>query len=946
MRFSEINRLRQLLLALLLCWYLPAQAQRITDPLLKNIVKSTVGAYDKKPVEKLYVQTDKPAYLTGDTLRLKAYLLNGHYLGPSALSGILYVELDNEAGKNIKRLMLPVSYGQAWADMPLDTADVKQGNYTLRAYTNWMRNFGDDYIFKKNITVSGHRSNPVIVNSLFKKTGNQVEGELQLRLLDGRLVSFKDVEIKLMSGKKNVSKDKLTTDPNGKIKLNFVMPESPEPLSIKAMVAGNAELTIPVTLPRAENIDVQFMPEGGALLAGIQSKVGIKAIGEDGKGINVSGKIYNSKGEEVGIINTAYKGMGSFDFTPQAGESYTAKLNGINKSYPLPPVNLAGTSFSIIAKHPDSLTLHIQSTQSGNINYYLIGQARGVVCYAEPVSLSKGKITKSIAKTLFPTGIARFTLLNSVQQPVNERIAFIDHKDELRFNIQPNKANYTMRDSIALSVNVTDKNGKPVQGSFSMAVTDNSQVEVDSLGDNILANLLLTSDLKGEIEHPGYYFTGNKDVELDNLLLTQGWVGYDWKEVLSPERKPLAYQPEKEFIISGKVTNAFGKPIEKSPIVLLISKPLIALDTLTDREGRFVFRNIWPVDTAIFKLQARNKNNKEFNVGITMDEQTFPEFKPDPSTPTPWYVNTDTTLLRNANSAIAEQKAKDDYKGEGTQLKQVEIKAKKVVKGSKNLNGPGEADLVLDEKDMLKAGKISLTDLLNEKITGIQEEGMWRPSPSAGARPMSYMLYGKRISFVFDGIDIDKFFFPSMLDDDIRLANLKGIEKQRMKERIYSNERKAYIKSLLNYYTAEDVIGVEMMFNPKYNSSYASVAIMGPNGVYTPNFDTHVYIEITTRTKHGPFMKVTPGTYLYKPLAFTLPKQFYSPKYTVNNKTTAIGTDMRSTIFWEPNIITDANGKATVSFYSADKAADYSVIVEGTDMSGGLGFGKKEIKLK
>jgi hypothetical protein len=942
MRFSNIYKLQPVLLLSLVCFYFSAQAQRITDPLLKNIVKTTQSAYDKKPFEKLYVQTDKPVYLIGDTLRLKAYLLNGDYRSPSALSGILYVELDNEAGKNVKRLMLPVSDGLAWADMALDTADVKQGDYMLRAYTNWMRNFGEDYIFKKNITISGHRDNPLLVSSLFKQTDKQVETALQFRMLDGRLVSFKDVELKLMSGKKNVSKDKFTTDPNGKVTLNFAMPEGNEPLSIKAMIKGNVELTIPVALSRPENIDIQFMPEGGALVAGISGKVGIKAIGEDGKGINVSGKLYNSKGEEVGIINTLYKGMGSFEFTPKTGETYTAKLNG--KSYPLPLVKPAGTALTVTSSNADLLNINIKATPDRGGNYYLVAQARGVVCYTEPVNLGSGVVNKSVDKNLLPTGIVRFTLIGADQQPVNERIVFVNHQDEFHFNIQPDKNSYATRDSIGLALQVTDKDGKPVQGSFSMAVTDNSQVKIDSLGSNILTNLLLTSDLKGEIEQPGYYFAGNKEIELDNLMLTQGWVGYDWKEILSPETKPIAYQPEKEYVISGTVTNAFSKPLERSRIVLMSKFPLVFADTLTDKNGRFRFKDIWPVDTAIFKLQARNKNNKEFNVTIKMDEQTFPQFKPGSLVSAPWYVNTDTALLNNATSLVAEEKAKKEYRGEGTELKEVSIKAKKIVKGSKNLNGPGEADLVLDEQDMLKAGKKTLIELLNEKIPGIQEEGFWSPSMAETPIPMSYVLHGKRVSFVFDGLDIDKFFFPDTSSDNPRLKGLKGKALKEMKDIIYMTERKYYIKPLLDYYTAEDIRGVELMFQSKYNMSYASNLLPG-KGLQHPSFDTYAYIEITTRSKQGPFMKVTPGTYLYKPLAFTLPKQFYSPKYTIANKTTAIGTDMRSTIFWEPNIITDATGKATVSFYGADKAADYSVIIEGTDMNGGLGFGKKEIKL-
>jgi hypothetical protein len=358
--------------------------------------------------------------------------------------------------------------------------------------------------------------------------------------------------------------------------------------------------------------------------------------------------------------------------------------------------------------------------------------------------------------------------------------------------------------------------------------------------------------------------------------------------------------------------------MEKSPIVLLGNKPVVAMDTLTDKDGRFTFTNVWPVDTAIFKLQARNKKSKEYNVTIKMDEQTFPEFKPDKFIPAPWYVNTDTTLLNNAVSLVAEEKAKKEYKGEGMELREVNIKAKKIVKGSKNLNGPGEADLVLDEQDIFKAGKKTLAELLKEKIPEIQEIGLFKPCMGCKGIPTAYLVYGKKIHLVIDGLDVDK--FNSDLD--------------------FSATKRTYIKDYLDYYTAEDITGIEYMFNPKYGRSYARADFKDLGA------EKHAFIEITTRTGHGPFMQATPGAYLYKPLAFVLSKQFYSPKYTATNKNTAVGTDMRSTIFWEPNIITDAAGKATVSFYSADKAADYSVIIEGTDMSGGLGFSKKSIQLK
>nr|WP_294796289.1 hypothetical protein [uncultured Mucilaginibacter sp.] len=893
--------------------YLKSNAQKITDPVLKNLVKAIVNANAMKPVEKLYVQTDKPYYTVGDTIRLKAYLLNADYFTGSARSGLLYVELDDQNGKMAKRVLFPVVEGLSWGDIALDSTEIPKGNYTLHAYTNWMRNFGEDYIFKKSISISQYENNPLLVNTAFKQADDKVEGEIKLSLLDGRIQAFKDVDMRILNGKRSLARNSLTTGIDGTARFSFALPYDDEKaaLTIKAKVKDNPEFTIPIALNRPEETDVQFMPEGGTLVTGLTTVVGVKAISEDGKGINVNGKLLNSKGQEIASISTLRKGMGRFVFTPKIGETYTVKIDGISKTYSLPAVVAAGTGLSV-SSNKDSLIVSVNGTDITG-TYYLMGQARNVVCYVETINFANlGLISKSVAKSLFPTGIVHFTLLNSNYISLNERITFVNHHDELSIKVDTEKPIYGLRDSIAISLKVTNKTGEPVSGSFSIAVTDDNQIKTNSLGSNIRNNMLLTSDLKGEVEEPEYYFSGSKDLELDNLLLTQGWVGYDWKDVLYP-KYPLGYKPEPEFTIRGKVINAFGKPVEKSPVVLFASRPLLIVrDTLTDNAGKFSFSDIFPVDTAIFKIQARNKRNKEFNVGIEMDVVKPPGFKSAMQLQ-PWYVNADTTLLGSLKIKTQENVAQSLYRGEGTQLKEVKIKAKKVVPGSKNLNGPGEADLILDEEEMKKADKKTLTDLLREKIPAIMEHGLWTPClASCGAIRYDYTLNFKRLHFVFDGMNLNLFGGMGM-------------------------SRYTFIKSYLDYYTAEDVTGIELMFNSKYAGAY--VPIGGEYGV-------DAYIEITTRSKQGPFMKVTPGTYLYKTLAFTLPKQFYRPKYTIVNRDKAIGTDMRSTIHWEPNLTTDVLGNANFSFYSADKPGGYTIIIEGGDLNGQIGYGIRKIKIK
>jgi hypothetical protein len=936
---------------------------------LKNYVSAISGIHDIKPVEKLYVQTDKPYYTTGDTLHFKAYLLNGDYLTPSERSGLLYVELDGPDGKAAKRIMVPVEDGVTWGDIVLNAIDIPEGSYTLRAYTNWQRNFGEDCIFKKDISIAATNGGALLVNAGFAKKNGKVEGVLQFNSLDGHVQALKDIQLKIMNGKKNLSKDKLTTGADGSVKVNFAIPEtaSIKDMSIKAQdvskgVANALELNIPVTINRLDNTDIQFMPEGGKLVADIKTKVGFKAIGEDGKGTNITGMIVDSKQNQVANIKATHAGMGSFTFTPKAGENYTARINGINKPFNLPTINPDGIALSV-TQAADSLNIMIATNQlitnQPATNYYLIGQSRGVVCYAEAVSLGgMQSVKRALEKDKFPTGIARFTIINQNHQPVNERQVFINHQDNLNITIETDKANYTTRDSVGINITVKDKDGKPVQGDFSLVVTDDSQVKKDSLAGNILSNLLLTSDLKGNIEEPNYYFIApeKKEQDLDNLLLTQGWVGYDWQDVFYPNNKPIDYKAEKEFTVNGTVTTAFGKPIEKSQVILIANHPLLIKDTLTNANGRFTIKNVFPVDTAIFKLQARNQNGKERNVKIEMDNFKAPEF-PAITKSTPWYTNTDSTLLKNTQVKAAQIQAVSNYNGQGKMLQEVVINAKKVIPTSKNLNGPGEADQIIDQEELEKADKMTLLDLLYKKIKGfdvgpftpIKRE--YPPSLQVGMYVMkdfplksfkdqdtalifwhaqlehrnhipwrqSFKIVEKEVHFIIDGVDLDHFY-----EDSFEYFPL-------------DTKRYYYIKRYLEYFTAEDITGIELMTSPKYTANYNVDFDQYKDRPTNGRSNTIAYVEITTRSKQGPFMEVTPGTYLYKTLPFSLAKQFYSPKYTVKNKTAAIGTDMRSTLYWEPSIITDPMGKASVSFFTADKQVPYTIIVEGINSSGELG---------
>jgi len=399
---------------------------------------------------------------------------------------------------------------------------------------------------------------------------------------------------------------------------------------------------------------------------------------------------------------------------------------------------------------------------------------------------------------------------------------------------------------------------------------------------------------------------------------------------------PILYPAEQDFIIKGSVKNLFNKPVSNTHVILFSKKPTFVMDSITNKDGRFIFRNIVPLDTPAYLLQARNKNGKSFNVGVEVEEFKPPVFMAAAENIAPWYVNSDTALMNYAKDKISAKKQQDKIAGGGGHvLKEVVIPAKKIIKDSQNLNGPGNADVVIDEEELEKAGKKTFLQLLQEKIPGFKEDFMLLSSPrSAKAAknrilakfiidaPLNspesyrdenwYYINGKPVKFIIDGISLYKIItmsYPAIIN----------------------------INDYLNSHSAEDIKGIEVNSSTKYASRYVPMEwamSVAPSDM--------AFVEITTRSGGGPGISNTPGTYLYKPLPFSLSKQFYEPKYTVKNRNIAV-KDYRSTIYWEPNLVTDKDGNATVSFYAADGKGPYTLILEGTDWNGAIG--SKRVKI-
>lgn len=941
------------------------QAQLPEAPVSKSndLVKAMQGMQQRMPAEKLYVHTDKSYYNVGDTIWFKAYLFDAATLTASKRSGLLYVELNSDTAESVRKISIPIKDGTGYAQIGLSRKVFREGGYTLRAYTNWMQNFGDDYFFTKRFYLGVPSQGTWLVRSSSKigkaENRDQLQTELFLSNPDQSAAGLKNVEVRVMEGDLLRYKVQKQTSVEGKLSVDYELKEKADGRNIRLEIVttnpGDAKqrLIVPVNVMRNQNIDLQLLPEGGKLVGGLKSTVGFKALGEDGKGMFVSGAVYDSKNNQVAAFSSLYRGMGSFEFTPKAGESYTARLTvpaQTDKIFSLPAVAASGTVLAVSnPEGNDSVTVNVEAASGMDLSAdggYLIATSRGVVTYAQQLGPHVNKYR--IAKTLFPAGITRFSVfLNKI--PVNERIVFIEQPQPLRIAMSTDRLRYYKRDKVEMEIAVRDKNDVPVKGSFSVAITDSSQVNPDTLDNyGISASLLLNAELKGNVENPGYYLSRHDAQSwqaLDNLMLTQGWTGYNWKNAFMAPKKP-EFESNPYFRLTGRVVNITNKPVKGAQMLISSQKPAFIAQSLTDSLGRYVFENLPQIDSGSFFIQARTPKGRSMNFGaVSVDkfqQPPVPENFRDQMLP--WYVNSDATQLNYVrHMADADIRALNLT---GNMLREVKINSKKIIKGSFHRGG---ADIVLDEADIKAAGVIDLYELLRQQLPG------FKVVMKAGFPALMFNNYYLRISIDGSGLPFQISPFPTVNEviaemKEYKIASFVGLEvmySRRFTNRLFDGPRvqqfapgaRASGMGMSSLQKSAAGYPGNVNFNTRNGQSYTDWRIGLLNG------DEDVAsIEITTRLKSGWVRNNRPDFATYRPLPVSYPQELYSPKYHVSDKTTLV-PDYRSTIFWKPDVTTDVNGRARFSFYTSDVTGNYSVNLQGSDMDGNIGSAGAVIKV-
>jgi TonB-dependent SusC/RagA subfamily outer membrane receptor len=517
--------------------------------------------YEKYPQEKVYLHLDKQTYTAGENIWFRAYFVDATSHRPSTHSNILIVELINSFGKTSMTRLLKLNDGFSTGDFMISDT-VPSGLYEIRAYTSWMRNFGDDYFYKRQIEIL----NPEYSSQLYRDE----------KLANKRL--------------KNRS------------------------------------------IRKSEKLDIQFFPEGGDLVTDIESRIAFKAVNELGQGVDIRGEIHNKKGDLITEFKSFSQGMGAFSMKPAAGEKYKAVILRGDEKYneiPLPEPLKSGFLLSVNNLGNKEIIVNIKSSMNDQW-VSLIGQTRGHVYFNQSVLLENRGAEIKISRDIFPTGILQFTVFNQALVPQCERLVFINHNDFLNIGLETDRENYGSREKISLKINVKDPDNYPVAGNFSLSVTSNEYN--DNRGDfysGIVSYLILSSDLKGNIQNPEQYFEKNTPETreaLDYLMMTQGWRRFTWENVIGQVPLKIDWEVERGLAVAGKVTREFfGLPLKFLPVTLTVLSGFNDIyNTRTNEKGNYLFNLPDYEDTLDIEITSSRLSGRK-NLVIYIDETKLPE---------------------------------------------------------------------------------------------------------------------------------------------------------------------------------------------------------------------------------------------------------------------------------------------------------------------------------
>jgi TonB-dependent SusC/RagA subfamily outer membrane receptor len=851
--------------------------------------------------EKIYVQTNHVFFKPGETMFFKMYVVKAKDQTPSWQSPVVYAELINPAGNVMQKSKYQVTDGYAEGSFDLGE-EAKGGIYKIRAYTTWMRNESDSSFFVKEITVQKVITPRILMKLDFPEkgygAGNEVTADFSMRNLSDQPIKFYAAKFSVSVGGAIIQTETIKTDKDGKAKIKFTLPKELKTtdglLNLTVNYDSYTEAisrSIPIVL---NHIDLQFMPEGGTMVAGLPTWVAFKALNENGKPVDVKGEVLNSEGRPVATFESYHGGMGKFAFTPQKGTAYNVKVtspSNITDTYRLPAANDAGVVMHVSRSDGK---ISVQLTTTMDIDVHIAAEVKGQLYDQKNLALHAGKNEMLFDEVNFPVGIARFTLSAANGFPLAERLVFLNEQRNLQVRITTDKKKYLPRELVNLHIQTLDANGKPVPANLSLSVVDDQLWSfADDKQDHILSWLLMSSELHGKIDEPQFYFKKEEAKavpSLDLLMLTHGYRYFDY--IADVNEDHLKFMPEEEQVVSGMVTNAEGRPVKANVFLMLPGAGGQVIQSVTDTTGVFFFSGLNPATNYYLMAQAISRKEQAFINIMQKDLGYNPLRSRDPRVMDAAKGEVVTALgIRRQAAPVPQGKnamAFDMVADKHLALQEVVVIGYGVQR-KRDMTG---AVARIDAKDLVAVNR--LMPALEGRIPGLQVWDMANPldASKVNVRGIRTINGNNQPLIVIDGLPAEQF----------------G----------------------LNNLGANDIESITVLKDASAMALYGYRATNGVVVIETKKFrNEKIRINLARPFRFASQLVRLDGS------SYSIGRHFYAPKYTevdVDDK-----VDFRSTVYWNPVVQTDRNGKAELSYYNSDASTTFRIIAEGIGYQGLVG---------
>lgn len=582
--------------------------------------------------ELVYIQTSKGIYETGEDIWFKAYILNSQFFTPSDLSKTLYLQVVNEK-TNIPVWQEKYEIQNGFANGHVFLHDtLSEGEYCIEAFTSHSF-FNDRTEFKaiRKITVKKDMAPRASFTANFDKQYYNQEDTFKVTITarsEKGMPLYAEVEATLMESGKELSHAKTTTNRSGDANLSFILQGAVEGLCVVAHIKyEDKEKTLSFPVPHLKGSPIQFntFPEGGNMIAGIPCKIAFKAVDAAGNPLEVSGILFENNTPLL-EFESIHAGMGSFNFTPGAGNKYHIRLTipATDSTFLFPEVYPQGITIHLAERDEEYLVFIVsQNPVLAERTVYVRGQMRGQVYCMAAGKLNEELKIKIPLKEFLQQGIAEFTLFDENLLPVAERLVFINQDRKLYIKTDLGKEKYGTREKVTLTIKTTDENDQPVTANLGLSVFDKLyQNRQDPK--NVVTYCYLSSQLKGKIYDPAYYFDKKNDGReeaLDLLLLTHGWRRYTWNEenlkLSTGDKKPVIFDWTEGEV---KATRKQKKAQEMQQIVMAFNAGENDLKDfiVADSKGRFkimpIHLKIWQGEYVYLKPMAAEDIGSRINL--------------------------------------------------------------------------------------------------------------------------------------------------------------------------------------------------------------------------------------------------------------------------------------------------------------------------------------------